>query len=118
MRLEFYHKEKLKREILKIVGRYLDLKEYQVFFFGSRISNKGTQRSDIDIGIEGKKEVPAEILAKIKEEVEELPTLYKIDIVDFKSVDKDFYKVAKKKIEIILKNDKTRSPKKAVSKSH
>jgi predicted nucleotidyltransferase len=103
MKLEHYNKEKLKKEILKIVGRYLDLEKYEVFFFGSRAANKGTERSDIDLGIEGKKEVPAEILAKIKEEIEELPTLYKIDVIDFKKVDKDFYKIAKKKIEVITK---------------
>jgi len=40
-------------------------------------------------------------MAKIKEEVEEIPTLYKIDIIDFKSVEKDFYEVAKKKVEFL-----------------
>jgi len=35
--------------------------------------------------------------------LKEIPTLYKIDVIDFKKVDKDFYKIAKKKIEAITK---------------
>ena len=101
MKLEFYPEEKLKREILNIAGKYLDLNEYKVFFFGSRIANKGTERSDIDIGIEGPKEIPAEIKIKIEEEIENLPTLYKFDIVDFSEVSKDFKEVAKKEIEYV-----------------
>jgi predicted nucleotidyltransferase len=101
MRIEFYPEKKLKKEILEIVGKYLDLKKYKVFFFGSRVSGKGNKRSDIDIGIEGPRSVPLEILVEIKEEIDELPTLYHIDIVDFKSVEEDFYQVAKQNFELI-----------------
>lgn len=57
MRLEFYSIQKLKKEITKIVGQYLNLSEYKVFFFGSRVSDKGDEHSDIDIGIEGPNEI-------------------------------------------------------------
>jgi septum formation topological specificity factor MinE len=40
MKLKHYPLKKLKKEILEIVGKYLDLKEYKVFFFGSRVSEK------------------------------------------------------------------------------
>ena len=79
----------------------MDLKKYKVFFFGSRVSGKRSERSDIDIGIEGPKPIPLEILTEIKSKVDELPTLYRIDIVDFKSVEKDFYRVAKQNFELI-----------------
>lgn len=101
MKLKFYPIKKLRKEILTIIGKYLDLKKYKVFFFGSRVERRGSERSDIDIGIEGPKAIPLEIFAKIKEEIDEIPTLYKIDIVDFKKVGKDFYKVAKRHIEEI-----------------
>lgn len=101
MKLKFYPERKLEQKILKIIGKYLDLKEYKVFFFGSRVSGKGNEKSDIDVGIEGPKPIPLEIFAQIKSEIEEIPILYRIDIVDFKRVDKDFYKVAKENIEII-----------------
>lgn len=101
MKIEFYPVEKLKKEVLEIVGKYLDLKKYKVFFFGSRVSGKGNERSDIDIGIEGSKPIPLEILTEIKEKIDELPTLYHIDIVDFKNVEEDFYQVAKQNFELI-----------------
>jgi predicted nucleotidyltransferase len=104
MKLEHYPIEKLKSEILMIVGKYLDLNEYKLFFFGSRVNDNGNERSDIDVGIHGPCEVPYEIMFKIKEELDELPILYKIDFVDFSKVSDDFKKIALSKIEII--NDK------------
>ena len=101
MRLEFYSSEKLGQEIKDIVGKYLDLNQYRIFFFGSRVSGKGDERSDIDIGIEGPEKISLRTMSKIKEEVENMPILYKIDIVDFKSVSSDFYEIAIQNIEIL-----------------
>lgn len=101
MRLEHYPAEKLKKEILEIVGKRLDLKEYKVFFFGSRVTDGGTERSDIDVGIEGPKPIPLEALFDIKEDVENLPTLYKIEIVDFRKVPPEFYEVASRRVEAV-----------------
>jgi len=99
MRLEHYPIEKLKNDILNIVGRYLDLGEYRVFFFGSRVLGTGTDRSDIDVGIEGLEPVPAEKMMLLEEEIENLPTLYKIEIVDFKKTSSIFREVALRHIE-------------------
>lgn len=101
MRLEHYPAEKLKKEILEIIGKRLDLKEYKVFFFGSRVADGGDERSDIDVGIEGPEPVPLEPLFDIKEDVENLPTLYKIEIVDFKKVSPEFYEVASRRVEAV-----------------
>lgn len=101
METKFYPKEKLQQDILSIVGKYLNLGQHRIFFFGSRVSGKGNERSDIDIGIEGPEPIPVETTAKIREELTNLPTLYSIDVVDFRSAGEDFRKVAKKHIEII-----------------
>lgn len=101
MRLEHYSEEKLKKEILGVVGKYLDLKKYKVFFFGSRVSGKGDERSDIDVGIEGQQPVPDVAIFNIREEIEELPILYKIDIIDFSQADEKFKKIALQYIEKI-----------------
>ena len=101
MKLKFVAESKLKTEILQIIGRYLNIEEYKIFFFGSRVSGKGNERSDIDIGIEGTKPISASIMARIKEEINELPMLYSIDIVDFADTDENFCQVAKRNIEII-----------------
>lgn len=99
MKLEFYSQEKLKKEIIKIVAKHLDLKRYKVFFFGSRVRGDNFPRADIDIGIEGPREIPAVSKIKIREEIENLPTLYKFDIVDFKNVSPRFKKEVLKNIE-------------------
>ncbi len=101
MKLENYSVEKLKKEIKEIVGKHLDVSKYQIFFFGSRVTGKGSERSDIDVGIEGIKEVSAVALMDIKGELDRLPILYKIDFVDFKNLSKEFYSVAKSATEPI-----------------
>ncbi len=101
MNLQHYPVEKLKADLLAIVGRRLDLAKYRLFYFGSRVTNKGDDHSDIDIGIEGPAPVPAAILDGIREDLVNLPTIYKMDLVDFASVSEDFKKVALAKIEVI-----------------
>lgn len=95
MRLEHYPQKKLEKEILEIAGKYLDLKKYKIFFFGSRVSGKGGERSDIDIGIEGPTKLPFEKAFEIKEDIDaSISILYKIDVVDFTNADKNFIEVA------------------------
>ncbi len=101
MRLEHYPIDKLKKELLEIIGKHLDLSKYKVFFFGSRITGKGDDRSDIDVGIEGPDPIPGSTLSLITEEVENIRTLYTIEIVDFKKVSDNFYNVAKQNIKMI-----------------
>jgi predicted nucleotidyltransferase len=100
MRLEYYSVDKLKKEILEILGKYLDLSKYKVFFFGSRVRGNSDERADIDIGIEGP-EIPAYAKLEIEEELENLPIPYKIDFVDFNNVSDKFKKVAKEHIEYL-----------------
>lgn len=101
MRLEHESPEGLKKEIKRIVGERLDLQKYQLFFFGSRVTGRGDERSDIDLGIEGDQPIPVLAKMEIEEDLENLPVLYKIDFVDFKTVSDDFYRIAKKTIEPI-----------------
>lgn len=101
MRLEHESVEKIKQDIKDIVSRHLDLSHYKLFFFGSRVQDRGDDRSDIDIGIEGPKPLDPVAKAEIEEAIENLPYLYKIELVDFKTVSDDFYRIAKRTIELI-----------------
>jgi predicted nucleotidyltransferase len=73
---------------------------YRIFLFGSRASGSTAERSDIDIGIEGPAPVPRAALAAIHDELEEAPTLYTIDVVDFRRVPEKFRKVAQQRISL------------------
>ena len=101
MNLEHYSSEKLKSEIRKIMGKYLDLKAWKVFFFGSRVKGDNFPSSDIDIGIEGPVELTAVKKLQIQEELENIKILYKIDLVDFNQVTPEFKKEALKFVEYV-----------------
>ncbi|MFW5888371.1 MAG: nucleotidyltransferase family protein [Patescibacteria group bacterium] len=101
MRLEYYSADKLASEILEIIGKHLDISEYKVFFFGSRTIDKGNEHSDVDVGIQGPERIPWKVMNAIKEELEELPTLYKIDIMDFYNAPEKFRRVIKEEREYI-----------------
>lgn len=85
----------------EVVRRHLpDPAAYRIFLFGSRADGSAHERSDIDIGIEGPAPVPAAALAMIQEELEEAPTLYTIDVVDFARVSDKFRRVARTRLPL------------------
>ena len=75
------------------MGTYLDLSEYEVFVFGSRAAGNATERSDIDIGIEGPERIPGAMMMDIQDALEDLPYLQKIDVVDMHTVEPKKYQV-------------------------
>lgn len=83
-----------------VIRRHLPDPVYRIFLFGSRATGSAAERSDIDIGIEGPAPVPHAALAAIQEELEEAPTLYTIDVVDFMRVPEKFRKVARQRIRL------------------
>ena len=91
--------KKPEEEIKRIIYRFLNPKEYQVFVFGSRATGKAKKFSDFDIGILGKKSVPSIAKFLIEEALEESDLPYKVDIVDFSLVSNNFRKVALSKIK-------------------
>lgn len=100
MKLKHYPAGKLKKEILTILGKHLDLSRRKVFFFGSRVSGGADDRSDIDVGILGPP-ISAGAWLDIQEEFENLPTLYKVEIVDLRRTDDVFRDVALEHTETI-----------------
>lgn len=101
MRLEHGSVEKIKKDILNIVSKHLDVKNHKIFFFGSRVTGGGNERSDIDVGIEGSAPIPSAAWLEIQSDIENLQTLYKIEIVDFKRVSSEFKETALASVELI-----------------
>ena len=91
----------LKDKIVSIINERLKLPHYKIFLFGSRVKGEATERSDIDIGIEALEEIPGNIMTEIRWDLDDLPILNKIDVVDFKNVSDDFKEVALQDIEVI-----------------
>ncbi len=86
--------DQARRMGVDIVRHYLPDPAYRIFLFGSRARGTAHERSDIDIGIEGPGPVPYETLASIIADLEESPTLYSIDVVDFRRVPEEFRAIA------------------------
>lgn len=91
----------LKKAIRDVLQANIDLQLYKPFYFGSRVQDNNTSRSDIDLGVLGPAPIPVRQKLDIIEALENLPTLYKIDLVDFATVSEQFKKEAMKFIEPI-----------------
>ena len=92
--------EQVARYAAAVIRRHVPDPAYRVFLFGSRATGSAAPRSDIDIGIEGPAPVSRAALAAIEEELEEAPTLYTIDVVDFARVSETFREVATQRIPL------------------
>ncbi len=86
--------EAIASAVAKIVRSHLG-SAYRVFLFGSRAKGTARQGSDYDFGIEGPSPVEWRTLGAIKDDAENLPTLHKIDVVDFATVSEGFNRSAR-----------------------
>lgn len=91
----------LKKEIVKVITRKLNMAHYRVFIFGSRAAGRADIRSDIDVGIESGEPISLAILNDIKSELDVIPILQKVDVVDFSTLSPDFKEAALQNIEVL-----------------
>ena len=83
-----------------VIRRHVPDPAYRIFLFGSRATGSAGERSDIDIGIEGPAPVSRAALAAVHDELEDAPTLYTIDVVDFARMPERFRRVAERQITL------------------
>lgn len=83
------------QEVVGIIRKYLG-NEYRIYLFGSWEKGDALETSDLDIGILGKEKVIWSIMTKISQEIQNIPTLRKVDIVDLNTSDERFRKSALK----------------------
>jgi predicted nucleotidyltransferase len=98
-------KEAQIRPILKLVTqimrRHLPETSHRILLFGSWATLESTARSDIDIAILGEAPVDELIMAQIKEEIDRLPTLRKVEVVDLWVVEDRFRNKVEQQAEIL-----------------
>lgn len=82
-------KEIIIKEIVNIINKRL-AGNYKILLFGSWAKGDALETSDIDIGILGDKDAPQNLMAEIRQEIDNLPTLRKIDVVDLNLVEDNF----------------------------
>ncbi len=91
-------KDMLRQSLRQAASR---LHGYRVFLFGSRATGTARPRSDFDVGVDGESPLPLEDFYAIEDLFESLPTLYRIDWVDFGRVSPEFKARATKRIEVL-----------------
>jgi predicted nucleotidyltransferase len=84
--------------IISTLTKHLSPK--QIILFGSRVKKKYNQNTDFDIAIDEER-VNVKLERKIREEIEKLAGLYKVDIIFLKSVDPEFRDIVLKTGKII-----------------
>ena len=94
--------EKIITHAAAIVKEELD-SNYKLFLFGSRAKNVHDEKSDIDIGVLSDTKLTAKQILTIQAKLEKIPTLLKIDFLDFNSVGDEFKKTALKHTREIIK---------------
>lgn len=87
-------------EIREFVTKYFKDDKVKIFLFGSRARKDNHTSSDIDIGIVPYGEVDEKKITLLREQIENLNTPYRIEIVNFLEVSEDFKREALKEATI------------------
>lgn len=84
---------RLLRELQKLARKYHE-DGISLFIFGSFARGDQRPTSDLDLGVEWHREYREEAFLRLYWEVQDLPTIRKIDLVDFEQTEADFRQIA------------------------
>jgi len=85
----------LQRAIVHIIQTHLgQAPNVRIFLFGSRATGQHTPRSDYDIGLDAAAPIPLATLGRMQADLDELPVLPKIEVVDLHRVGEAFRQAA------------------------
>lgn len=79
---------------LKALGRKYRAHGVDLFIFGSQAREDRRPNSDLDLGIEWRRPVSHELFRQLCKDVDDLPTIRKVDLVDFSNVSPAWKEVA------------------------
>ena len=80
----------IKQRSVEVIKKHLPQSGWRLCLFGSQASGTATPTSDVDIAIIGDRPVPWKIMVAIREDIDVIPTLRSIDVVDVCSADEGF----------------------------
>lgn len=82
------------RSRLKALGQKYQAHGIELFVFGSLARKDQRPNSDLDLGIEWRRPVSPELFRELCKDVEDLPTVREVDLVDFSSVSNTWKEIA------------------------
>jgi len=93
----------LRQAIRGVLERFApELAGVRAVLFGSRARGAARPRSDFDLGLLGAAPVPALLLERIRDALEDLPTLVRFDLVDLGRASPAFRQAALDHAEVLL----------------
>ena len=87
------------KTIQKILNQHVP--DCEVRAFGSRVTGTAKDYSDLDLAIVGKTKLPDKILYALKDDFEESDIPFRVDVLDWNAISKEFQKVVEKKYEVV-----------------
>lgn len=84
------------REIL-----YKHVPDCEVRAFGSRVTGRAKDYSDLDLVVVCKKKLAGDILYGLKEDFEESDLPFRVDVLDWNAISEEFRRVIEKKYEVV-----------------
>lgn len=91
-------KELIRQQLQKIAPK---LEGYKVLLFGSRVTGKARERSDFDVAIVGDRPISLRTFYEIEELLDDIDTLYRIDLVDLNRAAPEWRRQALKAVEAL-----------------
>ena len=87
---------KFLREVRSLVFGLIHPDQADVFLFGSWARRSARKHSDIDLGVLPKEPLPADLLPRLREALEESHVPYRVEIVDLSAADMKFRNIVLK----------------------
>jgi predicted nucleotidyltransferase len=99
---------KIKPEYLKQIKTILrkNASQYEVWVFGSRVTGKSWEYSDIDIALKSESKIEVEIIESLHDIFGESNLPITVDIIDLNSISDEFRKIIEENYEVIQKKPK------------
>jgi len=89
------------RIVFSILLKYVP--EHEALAFGSRVNQKPKKHSDLDLVIKTDSPLPVKTLALLRDAFSESNLPFKVDIVDWSRISKNFQKIIEEKFEVLQK---------------
>jgi len=86
---------------------YRHVPRCEVRVFGSRITDTAKKYSDLDLALVGKEKLSDDIIYSLKEDFQESDLPFRVEVLDWHTISKEFRCVIEKKYEILQEPDRT-----------
>lgn len=94
--------KELIQAVWHIFKKHFNTVDCRLYLFGSRASGTANEHSDFDFIIQSGKGLRQPSLLEFKREIDEISTLYSIDVVDWSQAAPDFQKIAQKNMKEVV----------------